>query len=111
MPESRAIYGASASLAVFPEAVRPVLHLIERGESVEARPVLVSFVAALIHPDFVCNLVDVAKLGDAERAATREVFEFCLGEPLSVELRAQLQQWLLPHLVRGAADSRPRSAA
>jgi hypothetical protein len=111
MPESRAIYGASASVAVFPEPVRPVLHIIECSESNEAGPVLVSFVAALVHPDFVCNLADVAKLADAERRAALELFEFCLAEAMSVELQGQLQRWLQPYLVRGAWHARPGSAS
>lgn len=110
MSESRAIYGSNTGLlSDFSEPLRPALHLVEKNGSDEAGLLLLQFVAAFAHPDYMCNLAMLEPLPIEHKEAALEFFEFCLTSGLSADERAALLRFVEARLAqtpRGAA--RPR---
>ena len=108
MSESSPIYAANAGpLSVFPEPVRATLHLIEKNRSAEVAQTLTHFVAAFVHPDFVCNLVDFQHLDNEVKEAALEFFEFCLSQGLTVEEQGAILVWITPHMQRHLGAGKP----
>lgn len=108
MSESLPIYGSAAAVwRVFPEPVRPTLQLIEKNRSIEAAQALTHFVAAFVHPDFVCNLADLQHLDNEVKQAALEFFEYCLTQGLTVDEQGEILRWLKPYLQRHLGLAEP----
>ena len=110
MSEPRAIYGSNTGLlSDFPEPLRPALHLVEKNRSSEAGLLLLQFVAAFAHPDYMCNLAMLESLSLEHREAALELFEFCLTSGLSADERAALLRFVEARLAQPLRDAtRPR---
>lgn len=92
--------GANAdALSRFPEQLRPALQLIQNHPSNDVAVVLVQYVAAFVHPDFVCNLAMMDSLPSEAKAASLAFFEFCLNKGLTNEDRRALLAFIQPHIV------------
>lgn len=101
MSEASPIYGtASAELATFPEPMRAALHLIQSHPAGDAGRALLHFVAAFVHPDFVCNLADFGHLDNDVKQAALELFEFALSQGMTVDEQGAVLRWLTPFLTR-----------
>lgn len=89
----------TALLSGFSEELRPTLQLIQKNPSSEVGTVLVQYVAAFVHPDFVCNLAMLDALPEAAKVASLAFFEFCLTHGLSIEEQGALLAFIQPHIV------------
>lgn len=99
MPEASPIYGAtSAELVTFPEPMRAALGLIQAQPGGDASRALLSFVAAFVHPDFVCNLADFAHFDNDVKQAALDVFEFALTQGMTLEEQGAVLRWITPFL-------------
>jgi hypothetical protein len=100
MSESRPIYGINSSLASFPEPIQAALHLIESQPASDAAAIMAHFVAAIVHPDFVCNVAAFAHLHSEVKQQALQVFKHCVVDGLSADERADVLRWLTPYLTR-----------
>lgn len=89
----------AALLSAFSEELRPTLQLIQKNASNEVGSVLVQYVAAFVHPDFVCNLTLLDALPEAAKVASLAFFEFCLTHGLSIEEQGALLAFVQPYIV------------
>ena len=89
----------TALLSAFSEELRPTLQLIQKNASGEVASVLVQYVAAFVHPDFVCNLAMLDLLPEAAKVAALAFFNFCLTQGLSIEEQGALLAFIQPYIV------------
>lgn len=100
MLQPTGIPGASTDvLSRFPEQLRSTLQLIQNPPSNDVAVVLVQYVAAFVHPDFVCNLAMMDSLPSEAKAASLAFFEFCLSKGLTNDDRRALLAFIEPHIV------------
>ena len=97
----------TALLSRFSEELRPTLQLIQKNPSSEVGSVLVQYVAAFVHPDFVCNLAMLDALPEDAKVASLAFFEFCLTHGLSIEEQGALLAFVQPHIVSSLGGPRP----
>lgn len=91
MGEKSVINGVMAEhLARFAEPLRPVLALAEKNQGNDKGLLLLSFVGAFAHPDFVCNLAMLDTLPPAEKSAVIGFFDFCVTRGLAIDECAAL---------------------
>lgn len=101
MSETSPIYSAaSTDLAAFPEPMRAALHLIQSQPAGDAGRALLHFVAAFVHPDFVCNLADFGHLDNDVKQAALDLFEFALTQGMTVDEQGAVLRWITPYLTR-----------
>lgn len=89
----------TAVLSRFPEQLRPTLQLIQKTPSSDVAVVLVQYVAAFVHPDFVCNLAMMDSLPSEAKEASLAFFEFCLSSGLTIEDQGALLAFIQPYIV------------
>lgn len=89
----------TAVLSRFPEQLRPTLQLIQKNPSSDVAVVLVQYVAAFVHPDFVCNLAMMDSLPSEAKEASLAFFEFCLSSGLTIEDQGALLAFIQPYIV------------
>lgn len=97
----------TALLSGFSEKLRPTLQLIQKNASGEVGSVLVQYVAAFVHPDFVCNLALLDALPEDAKVASLAFFEFCLTQGLSIEEQGALLAFVQPYIVATLGGPRP----
>ena len=99
MSEPQKIYGANtALLSVFPEELRPALHLIEKNAPQDAAHELLGLVASAAHPDYVTNLAGLAMLPPGHRAAAAEFVQYVLANGLSTVEQRKLLDFAEPRI-------------
>lgn len=99
MSEGRALYGEhTAVLKSYPEPLRPLLHEIDRSRTPGRRLTLANYLAAFVHPDYLCNLAALDLLDTDAKIAAMDAFEYCLAQGLTLEEQGALLGWLAPYL-------------
>ena len=86
--------------ADFPAQAVGLLRSLAEARDYETAVALSNFVAAFVHPDYVCNLADLRHLPDDAKQAAREFFAFCLHDGLTLQEQGQILLWVQPYLQR-----------
>lgn len=97
---------SNVDFADFPECARQLVAMIANRAKTEIGDQLVQFLAAFVHPDYVCNLSMMDKLPEAEKAVCSAFFSQFLTDGLSVAQASQLAAFLQPFQL--AAPAFPR---
>lgn len=100
MHPSLAASAAAPLPADAPEQALGLLRALAAARDYETAVALSNFVAAFVHPDYVCNLADVQNVPDDAKASALAFFEYCMRVGLSVEEQGAILTWLQPYLHR-----------
>lgn len=91
MSQEREYYGDQVDpLDGFPGPLRAALSLIDKHRGDDVGVTVHSFVAALVHPDCVCNLAMLPLLPAEAREAVQAAFAYCMEHPLSATVQGSI---------------------
>lgn len=83
-----------------PDEASGLLRALAAARDYETAVALSNFVAAFVHPDYVCNLADLQQVSEEAKASALAFFEYCMKVGLSVEEQSAILTWLQPYLHR-----------